>query len=151
MSVIVDLRSVYVRVLPHEVVKIVVEGPETEVNFKLHFEHFVLKLRRVRTAGIVEAVERRRRFAEAKVSDDEGKILVRAWGDDALRLFELERGAYVEIFGFLRIFQGELYVALKLLRKIREEDFSDFKKLIKRDRETIVEFLHKGLLQYDKQ
>ncbi|MCS7104462.1 MAG: OB-fold nucleic acid binding domain-containing protein [Thermofilaceae archaeon] len=151
MSVVVDLKSVYVRVLPSEIAKIIVESPETEVNFKLHFEHFGLKLRRVRTAGIVEAVEHRGRLAEAKISDDEGKVLVRAWGSDARRLFELERGVYVEIFGFLRIFQGELYVALKLLRKIREEDFSEFKKLIKRDRETIVEFLHKGLLQFNKQ
>lgn len=129
-----EIESVYVRLLPSELRRIVVSEEGVSRVFKLDISSALLRLRRVRVAGRVEAVEDRGRVVEAIVSDSEGRARVRAWGERARELLDLKPGDIVEILGDLRVFRDEVCVALQLFRRIDEKQLQEYLNRLRQDR-----------------
>lgn len=144
---LIEVEDVYVRLLPKELANIIVENQELFPEFKLKIEgDAVLKMSKVRLAGRVEAVEDRGRIADVVLSDGEGRVRVRAWNDAAKRLLALRTGVLVEVFGALRIFKGELYVACRFLRQISEERLQEYTKMLERDRRVFAVMGRRGMI-----
>ncbi|MEM4872712.1 MAG: OB-fold nucleic acid binding domain-containing protein [Thermofilaceae archaeon] len=133
-----DVEGVYVRLLPSEVASLTVDEEGAYPEFKLRVGTATLKLRKVRVAGKVEAVEDRGRLVEVIVGDSDGLARVRAWNEEAKKLLNLKPGDLIEVFGVLRVFRGEVYIALKLFRKIDEKRLSEYLVLLKRDRQVLI-------------
>ena len=141
---LVEVEDVYVRLLPKELASVVAENQEFFPEFKLKIGNVILKLSKVRLAGRVESVEDRGRIVDVVLSDGEGRARVRAWDDAARGLLALKTGILVEVFGVLRTFRGELYVAYRFLRRIDEERLQEYVKMLERDRSTFAAMGRRG-------
>lgn len=135
----VKVEDVHLRLLPSELERVEVVDRGALVEFKLRWRGSVFKLRRVRVAGSVAGVEERGRMAEVVVKDETGRARVRAWEEDAERLAELKPGDLVEVLGTLRVYRGEVYVALTLLRRITPEKLESYRRAVEGDRGAVLE------------
>lgn len=133
-----DVENVYVRLLPSELADVSLDENGTYPEFKLKSGDVVLRLRKVRVAGRVEEVEDRGRMVEITVSDGKGAARIRGWDEEGKKLLSLKPGDIVEVLGALRVFRGELYIALKLFRKIDEVRLTEYLNLLRRDREILL-------------
>ncbi|MEM2298483.1 MAG: OB-fold nucleic acid binding domain-containing protein [Thermofilaceae archaeon] len=133
-----DVEGIYVRLQPSEMANLTVDEEGAYPEFKLEAGTTILKLRRVRVAGKVEVVEDRGRLVEVTVSDGKGFAKVRAWNKEARKLLDLKPGDLIEVLGVLRVFRGEVYIVLKLFRKIDEKHLSEYLILLKRDRQVLT-------------
>ncbi len=134
----VAAEDVYVRLLPREVAQLAADEQGEAPEFKLNLGEALLKLSRVRVAGRVKEVRDWGRMAEAVVGDEGGEVRVRAWGEDAAKLLSLKPGEPVEVLGVLRLFRGEVYVALRLVRRLSEEGLREYVRLLQRDRAVLA-------------
>ncbi len=134
----VDVRNVYVRILPKEFEKIVVIDRGAVVDFELEIDAFTLKLHRVRVAGALTSIERRGDMVEALLSDEEGTARVRAWDRVADALSSFRQEDFIEVLGNLRVYRGELYVAANIVRGIGSEGFDSYLELVSRDRRILL-------------
>lgn len=133
-----DLRRVYIRMLPHEVNRLEISERGLEVIFKLTHKDVSLRVSRVRVAGKIGELRNYGNFTEVVVVGDEGDTRVRAWNSVAERLRSLSRGSCIEVFGRISSFRGEVYVAADFFRTISDTELSSYRDLVSRDRDLII-------------
>jgi len=136
----VSVEDVYFRMLPSEIESVEVVERGALVEFRLKWRGVTFKVRRVRVAGSVASVEERGRMVEVLLSGETGNVRVRAWDEDAERLAKLKPGDRVEVLGTLRVYRGEMYVALALLRSITAEGLKRYREMAERDRRMILKY-----------
>ncbi|MEM1508799.1 MAG: hypothetical protein QW291_06065 [Thermofilaceae archaeon] len=135
-----DVRRVYIRVLPHEINKIEISEKGFEVIFKLTYKGVYLKVNRVRMAGKVKELHDFRKFIEIMIIDDEGNARVRAWNNVANKLRSFPIDNCIEVFGRIGSFRDETYIAADFFRTISDAEFNSYRDLIGKDRDLILRF-----------
>ncbi len=135
-----DVRKVYIRMLPHEVNRLEISERGLEVIFKLTYEDISLRVSRVRVAGRVGELHNYGNFIDVVVVDDEGNTRVRAWNSVADGLRSLPIGSCVEVFGRISSFRGEVYVAADFFRTISDAELSSYRDLVSKDRDLMMKY-----------
>lgn len=135
-----DVRRVYIRVLPHEIDKVEIAEKGLEMIFRLTHKGVYLKVGRVRIAGRVKELRDYGKFIDVVIIDNEGNACVRAWNSVANKLRSFSIDNCIEVFGRISNFRGKIHIAADFFRAISDAEFNSYRDLIGKDRDLMLRF-----------
>lgn len=134
----INVEDVYLRVSPHELQRLEIETKGAVTIFRLKWLDALLRIKRVRVAGVVDRIEEAGSRVDCVIRDEAGIALLRAWDPDAETLRSLEPMSPVEAFGNLRFYQGVVYVYPIFVKMVSPEHIKKYDEFIGRDRALIL-------------